>query len=119
MSLRATNGERGNLAVLYCTIAGLLRRFAPRNDAVINTFVLDRVLTESPMTAVAVGVDLFLPMARDAPVHLDRLRRPPWRGIARFDLPMARLALELPQDDVPPVGEEGVIGNPVESDPMH
>src|SRR3990170_2039785 len=55
--------ERGNLAVLYCTIAGLLRRFAPRNDAIINTFVLDRVLTESPMTAIAVGADFFLPMA--------------------------------------------------------
>jgi hypothetical protein len=36
--------ERGNLAVLACTIAGLLRplRFAlgPRNDTAINTFVL-------------------------------------------------------------------------------
>jgi hypothetical protein len=30
---------------------------------------------------------------------------------------MARLALELPQDDVAPVGEEGVVGDPVKSDP--
>src|SRR3990170_3866422 len=80
-------------------------------------YLAESGLHGSPMTAIAVGVDLFLPMARDAPVHVDRLRWPPWRGIARFDLPMARLALLLPQDDVAPVGEEGVVGNPVESDP--
>src|SRR3990170_4041844 len=80
-------------------------------------YLAESGLHGSPMTAIAVGVDLFLPMARDAPVHVDRLRRPPWGDIARFDLPMTRLALELPQDDVAPVGEEGVVGNPVESDP--
>ena len=30
--------ERGNLAVLIRTVAGLLRRFAPRNDTAINVF---------------------------------------------------------------------------------
>ncbi len=32
--------EPGNLAVLTCTIAGLPRRFASRNDTAINAFVL-------------------------------------------------------------------------------
>jgi hypothetical protein len=39
MSLRATKG-RGNLAVLACTIAGLLLASLPRNDTLLNAFAI-------------------------------------------------------------------------------
>ena len=69
------------------------------------------------MTRIAIVCDFRFRMAIHAPFHRHLRQGFRWRGFTLTDVPMAGLALDLPQEDMTSVGIEDVIGLPIKAFP--
>ena len=69
------------------------------------------------MTRIAIVCDFRFRMAIHAPFHRHLRQGFRWRGFTLTDVPMAGLALDLPQEDMTSVGIEDVIGLSIETFP--